>query len=156
MFWKVYVQNLFVSWILFLLWEIWKVQKLVILNLENNFVLKVCVPFLCFFVIMFVLNLGYLMFYQLLWRRLPKNDEDSRNKIFKILDMSFISIKKTWNWHLVNFVFSNKGISCSPQHTDSHLCTRPGFSRLGARSELSFPKYSKSCASQFRNHNILL
>ena len=32
--------------------------------------------------------------YRFLKRRAPKNDEDSRNKIFKIIDMRSISIKK--------------------------------------------------------------
>ena len=39
-------------------------------------------------------NFKYLMRYQILWIWAPGNDEDWLNKIYKILDMNFISIKK--------------------------------------------------------------
>ena len=38
--------------------------------------------------------------------------------------MSFISIKNT-NGNLVSFLFSSKGTTGTPQHFDSHPCTRP-------------------------------
>ena len=70
----------------------------------------------------------YLIF-QISWRWGPGNDEKWSNEISKIMDMNFISMKKPWNGHLVTFVFSSKGIPSTPQHSDSHPCTRPGWSR---------------------------
>ena len=48
-------------------------------------------------------------FYHILWRWGSEKDEDWLNQISKILDMNFISIKKTWNGNLVTFLFSGKG-----------------------------------------------
>ena len=36
--------------------------------------------------------------------------------------------QKTWNGHLVKFLFSSKGILSTPQHSDSHPCIRPRWS----------------------------
>ena len=42
----------------------------------------------------FLLTFLVSLFYQILWRRAPENDEDPYIKFFKILDMNFISIKQ--------------------------------------------------------------
>ena len=44
------------------------------------------------------LNFWHLMFYQTLWRWAPGNDQQMLNKISKIMDMNFISIKKKHEW----------------------------------------------------------
>ena len=54
------------------------------------------------FVFLSFSSFGYLIFYQNLWRWALGNDEDWVNEISKIMDMNFISIKKTWNGNLVN------------------------------------------------------
>ena len=52
----------------------------------------------------------------------------TRNKISKNHGYEF-HIYQNMKWKFGNFcIFSSKGIPSTPQHTDSHPCTRPGWS----------------------------
>ena len=54
----------------------------------------------------------------------PENDEDPRNKIYRILWL--VSYRSnTWDGHLVTFLLSSKGTRITPQHSDSQPCIRP-------------------------------
>ena len=118
--------------------DIWKL-KVIVPIIENVF---------------FVKNCGYLRFYQMLWRWGPENDETLLNKISRIMDMNFISIQNM-KWKFGNFFIFNEahrapwecqwstkgppGVSIkhigplssvspsTPQHSDSHPCTRPNI-----------------------------
>ena len=46
-------------------------------------------------------------------------------KVLQHIGYEFHNYQKTWNGFCVSFVFSSKGIPSTPQHSDSHPCTRP-------------------------------
>ena len=96
----------------------------------------------------FVGNLSTSFFYGILWRWGPETYEDWLNKIYKSLDLNFISIKNMkwkfsnmykisfenikhfWNQETKTknketFHISSRGIPSTPQHFDSRPCIRP-------------------------------
>ena len=95
-------------------------------------------------------NIGIPNVWQCSKRQAPDNDEYLSNEILSVLDMGSISIQKhemeIW-WYVTDlfwkhkrltkkpiienqetkkpFLFTSKRIPSTPQHTDSHPCTRP-------------------------------
>ena len=89
-------------------------------------------------------------------RRAPEHDEDPYEKPLKSwIWISYLS--KTWNRHLVTFLFSSKGPPSTPQHFDSHPCIRSpswrtqrtrindGRVSLGETSELECARIANMC-----------
>ena len=59
--------------------------------------------------------------------RAPEIDEYPHEKSLKSwICISYLS--KSMKWTFGIFLFSNEGIPSTPQHIDSHSCTRPGWS----------------------------
>ena len=96
---------------------------------------KACVQ--CFY--LFFTKRRVFHFYHFLWRRAPGNDEDPRKHLEKCISISYLSkIKRGFG----KFCVFKQGIPQRPQHSDSHLCTWPMWSRSECVGRFVFSNFS--------------